>query len=280
MGNWSKDLDLITDSVITADRFGFDGSLIPDHYMWGEMKWHKLPDSNATLETWVTLTYLAAKTEQIQLGTLVTPIPFRPPSILAKTLSTLDILSNGRVVLGVGAGWSQVEFEGYSEWNDPKVRVNKTREGLELMIKLWTQDKVTFKGKYYIAKDAVLKPKPVQKPYPLLLFGGMGDRMLKLAGRYADICYIPPFQSVENIEKGKKKVLRAAEKLNRANKIAFMDGDMGIGSENPYDSKQYFGKVEAAIKTGASYFLVSFPRNKQVIDSIKRFAKEVMPSFT
>jgi FMNH2-dependent dimethyl sulfone monooxygenase len=84
--------------------------------------------------------------------------------MLAKMVSTVDILSNGRAILGVGAGWSKEEFEGHSEWNEPKIRVNKTIEGLELMVKLWTQKEVTFEGKYYRAKAAVLEPKPVQKP--------------------------------------------------------------------------------------------------------------------
>jgi alkanesulfonate monooxygenase len=221
------------------------------------------------------LSYLAGKTKQISLGTLVTPIPFRPPGILAKMISTLDILSNGRIVLGVGAGWSKEEFEGYSEWNEPNVRVDKTKEGLELMIKLWTQDTVTFEGKYYQAKAAVLEPKPMQKPYPPLLFGGRGDRMLMLAGKYADICYIMS-QTPEEYEKMKDKALRAAKRTNRADKIAFMTGAMG--SQPPYNSMEYIKKVETAIETGASYFLTAFPQI-EFIDSMRSFSKEIMPSF-
>jgi len=310
--NFSMNLALIIDAFIEADKLGFDGALLPDHYMWGRMQFmHKgrggghpggnvmhgrmgtgghpggnvvhgrmgagghFSGNNATIETWVMLSYLAGKTKQIRLGTLVTPIPFRSPGILAKMVSTLDVLSNGRVVLGVGAGWSKEEFEGYSEWDEPKVRVDKTKEGLELMIKLWTQDTVTFEGKYYRAKTAVLEPKPVQKPYPQLLFGGRGDRMLKLAGRYADICYIMS-QTPEYYEEMKDKVLRAAERANRADKIAFMIGAMG--SRLPYDSMEYSKRVEMAVETGASYFLTAFPRT-EIIESMRNFSKEIMPSF-
>jgi len=275
LGNWFENLARIEMAIAEADALGFDGTLLPDHYMWGEMGGHVSRGGNATLETWVTLSYLAAKTERIRLGTLVTPIPFRPPGMLAKMLSTLDVLSNGRVVLGVGAGWSQLEFEGYSEWDEPKVRVDKTEEGLELMIKLWTQDEVTFKGRYYEAKAAVLEPKPVQEPYPQLLFGGRGDRMLRLAGRYADICYIMTMGG-ESYEEGKTKVMRAAERANRADKVAFMAGAMG--AREPYDSKTYSKKVEVASETGASYYLTTF-RSDGIIDSIRRFAEDVMPSF-
>ena len=277
LGNWASDLPFIVKAVLEADKLGFDGALMPDHYMWGELKWHKRPDSNATLETWIMLTHLAAKTEQINLGTLVTPIPFRPPGMLAKMVATLDVLSKGRVIFGVGSGWSQVEFEGYSEWNEPKVRVDKTKEGLELMMQLWTQEKVTFEGEYYKANGAVLEPKPIQQPYPQLLFGGRGERMLKLAGRYADICYIPQFQGIEGYGEKKETVLRAAKKMHRADKITFMAGAMG--SKGPYDSKEYSEKIEAAKGTGAHIFLTSFPRSKNFTDVVRRFAKEVMPSY-
>jgi alkanesulfonate monooxygenase SsuD/methylene tetrahydromethanopterin reductase-like flavin-dependent oxidoreductase (luciferase family) len=278
LGNRFGNLDLITESVLMADRLGFYGALMPDHYMWGKRDWGKRPDDYITLETWVTLTYLAAKTELIHLGTLVTPIPFRPPTILAKMLSTLDVLSKGRIVLGVGAGWSREEFERYSEWNDPKVRVDKTKEGIELMIKLWTQNEVTFEGKYYRVKGAVLEPKPVQKPYPSLLFGGRGNRMLKLAGRYADICYMfPIIQTPEGYKELKEKVLNAAETVNRKGKITFMAGD--LGSRTPYNSKEYFRRVESALEIGASCFIVSFQRNEDFIKSLIDFSKEVIPSF-
>src|SRR5579872_4774318 len=150
-GNWYNDWKTIEASAPKADRGGFWGLVLPDHYMWGEGR-----GGDSTLETWTALTYVAAKTQHLHLGTLVTPIPFRPPGMLAKELSTLDLISGGRVLLGVGAGWSQTEFEGYSEWNDPKVRVDKTKEGLEMILKLWTSPgKVDFEGKYYKATGAV-----------------------------------------------------------------------------------------------------------------------------
>ncbi|MHA2059064.1 MAG: LLM class flavin-dependent oxidoreductase, partial [Candidatus Thorarchaeota archaeon] len=202
LGNWYNDFELVKSAVLEADKLGYDGALMPDHYMWGQMG-HGLmsrPDANVTMETWITMAYLAGKTEHIHLGTMVTPIPFRPPGLLAKMISTLDVLSNGRAIAGVGAGWSQTEFEGYSEWNKSKVRVDKTFEGLDLILKLWTEDKVDFVGKFYTAKGAVLEPKPVQKPYPKLLFGSRGNRMLGLAGTFGDIIFIPPFGEGDPME--------------------------------------------------------------------------------
>src|SRR5207237_3432768 len=99
--NWNQ----IQKVAIEADQLGYWGFVLPDHYMWGSER-----GGDSTFETWTVLTYLAAKTEKIRLGTLVTPIPSRPPGMLAKTVSTLDILSNGRTILGVGAGWSQTNL--------------------------------------------------------------------------------------------------------------------------------------------------------------------------
>ncbi len=276
LGNWFNDFTLIEKAVIEADKLGFDGAVMPDHYMWGQTEWMHRPDSNVTLETWIALTYLAGKTEQIKLGTLVTPIPFRPPSILAKMVSTLDVLSGGRAVFGVGAGWSQVEFDGYSEWDEPKVRVDKTEEGLKLMIDLWTQEEVSFKGDFYQAEKAVLEPKTVQQPYPPLLFGGRKHRMLRLAGKFGDIVYIPQFGESEPYGERKKIVMTAAKKANRQNKVAFMEGPMMMGA---YNSEESIKQVEMATESDAKYFLTSLPRNEKFIESIQSFAQDVIPSF-
>ncbi|MHA2373703.1 MAG: LLM class flavin-dependent oxidoreductase, partial [Candidatus Thorarchaeota archaeon] len=262
LGNWFNDFELVKNAILEADKLGYDGALMPDHYMWGDMGGRgpmSRPDANVTMETWITLAFLAAKTEQIHLGTMVTPIPFRPPGLIAKMLSTLDVLSNGRVIAGIGAGWSQVEFEGYSEWNKSKMRVDKTIEGLELILGLWTKDKVDFDGKFYKAKGAVLEPKPVQKPYPKLLFGSRGNRMLALSGTYGDIIFLPPFGDYDPVE-ARKTVMEAAEKANRADKIGFMAGSM-MG-QRITDTGEFVKAIEAAKDAGDKYYLVSLPRDE------------------
>jgi alkanesulfonate monooxygenase SsuD/methylene tetrahydromethanopterin reductase-like flavin-dependent oxidoreductase (luciferase family) len=278
LGNWYKDFEFVRSAILEADELGFHGALMPDHYMWGEMEGGPMsrPDSNVTMESWITLAYLAAKTEQIHLGTMVTPIPFRPPGLLAKMISTLDILSNGRVIAGIGAGWSQVEFEGFSVWNKSKMRVDKTHEGLELMLELWTKDKVDFNGRFYRAKGAVLEPKPIQKPHPRLLFGSRGKRMLALSGKYGDIIYLPPFGEYNPME-ARAQVMNAAEKANRADKISFMTG--GMRGSRITDMNEFMRLVESAKDAGDSYYLVLIPRDKTGIQTIHQFAMEVMPSF-
>jgi len=273
--NLYDNMDPILGGVIEADKQGFDGVLMPDHYMWGQEIGHSMQRPYYTLETWTTLTYLAGKTENIKLGTLVTPLPFRHPGMLAKRLSTLDVLSGGRVVLGAGAGWSKVEFKGYSEWLGTKSRVDKTIEALSIIKRLWTEDSVSHESKYYTIKDAVLEPKPLQKPHPKILFGSSGNRMLRLTGKEGDICFVPPWQA-HRFHEMKEIVLSAAEMAGRSDEIEFMGGIMGTGES--YNAGAYMKIIEDAEEKDCTYCNVAFPRDTMVAD-IRKFSEEVMPSF-
>ncbi len=138
---------------------------------------------------------------------------------------------------------------------------------------------MNFDGVFYKAKGAVLEPKPVQKPYPKLLFGSTGSRMLSLAGTFGDIIYIPPWRSggQSDVEEAKKTVLKAAEKANRADKVSFMGGSM-MGM--PITDMAEFSKgVEAAIEEGARYYLVSLPRGEDSSLFLEKFSEEVIQSF-
>ena len=132
------DKNLISEVGKAAEQAGFYAFLSWDHYM--------LPDGPETLDAWSILSYLAGQTTSIKLGTVVTPIPFRPPSQLAKIVASVDHLSGGRTILGVGAGWHQPEFDGFSSWDSPGQRVTRTSEALDLITKLWTGGKVNFEG--------------------------------------------------------------------------------------------------------------------------------------
>jgi alkanesulfonate monooxygenase SsuD/methylene tetrahydromethanopterin reductase-like flavin-dependent oxidoreductase (luciferase family) len=243
--------------------------------MWAEA--YGQPQKDSTMESWIALAYLAAKTQNIRLGTIVTPIPFRPPAMLAKMVSTMDVLSSGRAVLGVGAGWSQTEFEGYSTWDDPKTRVEKTKEGVELILQLWEKPEVDFKGKHYHAKGAILDPKPVQKPHPPLMFGGVGTRMLRLAGQYSDICHIPPWIHV-SMEKARSIVKQEARRFHREDKIAFAAGSVA-NRDQKFDMKSVEQDVEKAAKDGALYYIAPLQRTGY-LDNLKEFAKNIIPSYS
>ena len=285
-GNWYSGWETVKKVVPEADDLRYWGFVMPDHYMWGPQM-----GGNSTLDTWIVLTYLAAKTEKIRLGTLVTPIPFRPPSVLAKMVSTLDVISNGRTIFGVGAGWSQTEFEGYSSWDEPKTRVDKTIEGLELILKLWDSTKpsspVNFDGKYYSAKGAVLEPKPIQKPYPLLLFGGTAPRMFRLAGRYADICLIPPWLPPEKADEAKQTTLKEAKRHDRHAKISFAEILREAMADSPqsapprYDIQSYSKGVERVRNSGNEYVIIPVFGPYDVVSNIVNdFGRQIIPSYS
>ncbi len=282
LGNWYNDYPSIKEMVLEADNYDFEACLMPDHYMWGMRENARMnrPDNYRTVDTWVAMSYLAGKTEHIKLGTLVTPVPFRPPAMMAKMVATLDNLSNGRVIFGVGAGWSRDEFDGYSEWVPDKIRVDRTKEGLELMLKLWTsKDPVTFEGNHYKTTKAVVDPQPIQKPYPPLLFGGSGNRMLSMAGQYGDLIFVPPWGDPSQFKEKKDRVLRSAKKNNRENKLNFVGGMIG-GGPKVENIKDYTEIIESAKTEGNKYFMISFNRDTDGLKLMKEFAKEIIPSFS
>ena len=179
------------------------------------------------------------------------------------------------MVLGAGAGWSQVEFRGYSEWLNPKKRVDKTIEALCIIKRLWTEDEVTHKSDYYDVEGAVLQPKPVQKPHPKILFGSSGNKMLRLTGREGDICYVPPWQSHRFYEM-KEIVLGAAEEAGRLDEIEFMGGIMG--AQEPYRATAYEKIIADSEEKECSYCNVAFSRDTMVED-IRKFARDILPSY-
>lgn len=198
----------------------------------------------------------------------------RPPAVLAKMVSTLDILSKGRVILGVGAGWYAQEFRAYSEWDNDRTRVARTREGLDLITRLWIQDKVNFNGKHYQAVDAILEPKPTQKPYPELWFGTSSTKMLDLAAKYGT-GWIPVNVSATEYKQGKIKILENLRKLRRKQKLT-----MAYFGDPEKNSTETVKMIENYQKAGCEYFAVAWLHPKEkFVQEVKKFAEDVMASF-
>jgi F420-dependent oxidoreductase-like protein len=144
--------------------------------------------SGPCLEGWTTLTALAQATTRLRLGTLVTGIHYRHPAVLANMVATLDIISGGRVELGIGAGWNVEESGAYGiELGSPKERSDRFEEACEVLTGLLSpQETTTFNGRYYQLTDARCNPKPVQQPHPPICIGGSGEkRTLRTTARFA-----------------------------------------------------------------------------------------------
>lgn len=166
-----------------AEDLGFAGLYRSDHYTNGD------PPDKDSLELWVSLTYLATYTQRIQFGSLVSPVSFRHPSITARMAAGVDDLSNGRLQLGLGAGWNEREHDMFGlPLLDPPARMKRFQEGLEVVSRMLKSDKpFSYSGEYYQLKDAILLPRPQHPGGPPIVVGGNGrKRTLQLAAKYAD----------------------------------------------------------------------------------------------
>lgn len=173
----------VREMAVECELLGYDSIWLEDHFM----PWAHDPKLSA-LECWTTLAALATVTSRIIVGTLCTCNSYRYPSVVAKMAASLDTISNGRLILGIGAGWYEDEYNAYGiSYPQAKERIERLSEAVQIIKMLWTEEKSSFKGKYYRVNDAVCDPKPVQKPHPPLWIGGGGEKlMLKVVAQHAD----------------------------------------------------------------------------------------------
>jgi alkanesulfonate monooxygenase SsuD/methylene tetrahydromethanopterin reductase-like flavin-dependent oxidoreductase (luciferase family) len=174
----------IVDAVTHADETGWDGVYVADHFMGDGGAFGAA--STPMLEATALISALAARTERVRLGSLVLGNTYRHPAVVANWAATVDQLSGGRLVLGVGAGWQQNEHEQYGIDLPPaRELVDRFDEACQVLTGLLRRPTTTLDGTHYRLTDAISEPKPVQDPLPLLI-GGKGDRMLGIVARLAD----------------------------------------------------------------------------------------------
>ncbi len=164
--------------VLECERLGYDSVWLDDHLMYDDWQ---------ILEPYTTLSSLSCLTKTIRLGTMVTCNAHRNPALLAKTGATLDVVSNGRLEFGIGAGCQENEHIALGfGFPEIKVRGERLGEALEVITQLWTQEKASFQGKHYTLKNAACEPKPLQKPHPPITIGGSSERLLQVTAEYAN----------------------------------------------------------------------------------------------
>jgi alkanesulfonate monooxygenase SsuD/methylene tetrahydromethanopterin reductase-like flavin-dependent oxidoreductase (luciferase family) len=170
-------LDVIYESATYADKNGFDSVMMGDHLIAIGIKRFD------ALEAWSTLTALALKTKRVKLGTCVTDPHRRPPAVLAQTVATLDIVSNGRAILGIGPG-EAMNLDPYGvAWKRP---VSRMHESLKIIKSLWTQDMTSYNGDFFNLQEAIFEPKPIQEPHPPIWIAANSPRTMKITGELAD----------------------------------------------------------------------------------------------
>lgn len=170
-----------------AEDAGFDRLSVMDH-VW--QIGHLGPPEHEMLEAYTTLGFLAAKTERVKLLTVVTAVVYRDPGLLAKEVTTLDVLSGGRAMLGIGAAWNEEEARGLGLFFPPLAeRYERLEEALRICRQMWSDDDGPFDGKHYHLGRTLNSPQALSRPHPPILIGGSGERKtLRLVARYADAC--------------------------------------------------------------------------------------------
>ena len=172
----------VVDLARHAESTGWDGLWYADHFM------PNTPDTSTPWpEAWMTLAGVGALVPRLRLGTLVTGNTYRHPAVLAKMAATLDHMTGGRVVLGLGSGWQENEHRQYGiPFYTVKERLQRLEEACAVIKALFSESKAGFEGRFYQLEDASLEPKPVQQPLPLLIGGGGEQRTLRITARFAD----------------------------------------------------------------------------------------------
>jgi F420-dependent oxidoreductase-like protein len=251
------------------------------------------------MEGWSTLSALAAVTSNIRLATLVTSVAYRNPAHLAKIAAGVDIISRGRLTFGIGAGWYVQEYQQYG-WEFPEkpaIRIEQMEEAIQIALKMWSEPRATFDGRYFHIKDAILEPKPVQTPHPPIMIGGSGEQLtLRAVARWADACNL--FGDPATV-KHKFDILRAhCEKqgrdyntIERTNTTSFLiakdESALKAKKERmnlPDPFRGYALTVQQAVDlvgkyqdVGVQMMILSSYKND--METLELFAAEVMPKF-
>jgi F420-dependent oxidoreductase-like protein len=279
-----------------AENHGFVWFSVMDHLI--QISGVGAPDE-PFMEGWTVLSALAAVTSRISLATLATSVGYRNPAHLAKIAAGVDLISRGRLTLGIGAGYFETEYRQYG-WEfpaRPAVRIRQMEEAVRLILALWTGRRTTFHGRYFHVEDAILEPKPVQKPRPPVMIAGGGEQLtLRAVARLADACNVG---GDPEMVRRKLEILRGhcdtaqrdydtIEKTHNHSWLLSRDG-AGVAAKRERLSRRgplrgFVGTVSEAVdligqyqKAGVQLLINSDYRND--METHELMATEVMPHF-
>ncbi|MHB8687324.1 MAG: LLM class flavin-dependent oxidoreductase [Candidatus Dormibacteraceae bacterium] len=257
------------------EQLGYESAWVCDHLVQPSRP------QGPYLEAWSLLSGLAARTEKIRIGVLVTSNTFRHPSVLAKIAITVDHISNGRLEVGLGAGWYEPEHTMFGiSFPETKELVARFHESVQVLDLLMRQDTSSFAGSYYQLKNAQSRPHSVQRPRPPLVLGAFGPRMLKIAATYADTwnAFGTPKEMRERnqmLDGYCREIGRDPDTLDRS--LYFWTSTAGA---DPWASKQAFYEVISPyVEAGMNRFILDQPRDDQ-LSMLEWVAAEALPQFS
>lgn len=260
----------LADTARVADQGGCTTFTLMDHYFQMESL---ATAQDPMLEGYTALGFLAGRTERIQLGLLVTGVTYRHPGLLAKAVTTLDVLSGGRAILGIGAAWYEREHLGLGVPFPPvSERFERLEETLQICRQMWSEDDGPFSGTHYQLAETICSPQPLTRPRPPVMVGGSGERKtLRLVARYADACN-----------------LFATDPAGVAHKLEVLDrhcGDVGrdpseimrtmITGDDPFDPG-FLAQMEEYAALGIEQVAIG-PNDPDPVGWVTRVCEDVLP---
>jgi probable F420-dependent oxidoreductase len=260
------------DAALAADRLGFESAWLPEHLvfpleMTGQLvpgeEHPPVPPTTPVFEPGAYLSYLAAQTTQIRLGTFVYLLGIRHPFVGARAFATLDVLSGGRAEVGVGAGWMTTEWDAVGL--DPTTRGRRLDEAIAVCKRLWTEETVEHHGEFFDFSPVAFEPKPVQKPHPPIVVGGESDRALRRAARLGD-GWIGMSHTPDSVVAPIATLRRFEEEYGRADRPV-VTTVMGAVADR--------GDVERWEAAGVDRLIVvPWRRSPDAVEGLERFAEE------
>jgi F420-dependent oxidoreductase-like protein len=262
----------------SIETMGFDLFTITDHFM--NMR-NPEGSSNHPLECWTTLAGLAAVTNRIKLGPLVSCYGYRRPTVLAKMATTVDIISQGRLIMGLGAGWHEAEFRGFMD-TFPSVpeRLRGLRETIKICTQMFRHERTSYSGQLYHVDNVLNAPQPVQSPIPLMIGGGGEQVTLRLATRYADISHFFA-RNTETLDHKLEVLRRHCVDIGRSytdiRKATSMNvlfqSSRGTGGDS--SSNDVIKAIQDYMDRGIGLITFRFTG----LENLQRLATEVLPQF-
>jgi F420-dependent oxidoreductase-like protein len=260
-----------------AEALGYDTAFVFDHFI----PIFAQDADGPCLEGWTLLAALAERTKRLRIGVLVTGNTYRYPAVLAKMAATVDHISGGRLILGMGAGWFELEHTAYGiPFYTLGERARRVVEAVKVVKQLFTEKRVTFDGRYYDLKDAPFEPKAVQKPHPPILIGGMGPKVMQpLAARHADIWHMftqgdDPVEAKGINDRFDAICRRVGRDPSEVERAIFLRQASLISQ--PADAVKK--RIEGYVASGVGHFILSLrpPFDRELL---RAFAKDILPAF-
>jgi len=262
----------------TAEQAGFYSLWVMDHFFQIPSMG---PKEDPMLEAYSTLSYLAAHTEKVRLGALVTAVVYRHPGVLVKTATTLDVLSGGRSYLGIGAAWFEQEAQALGIPFPPQKaeRFVRLEEALQIIHRMWSGDRTPYHGRFYQLEEPLNSPPPLSQPHPPLMIGGMGEKKtIPLVARYAAACNFTGAHDLDNL-RHKLDVLKAAceaagRDYNEIERTVLGSVDLRPGGMTAQEMVAWIRELAAL---GFQHVIVNMP-NVHEITPLEIIGREVIPA--